>query len=337
MPTYFRSERRQLGKQVTSNGKPGILRLPPSRALAGLGSAALLTAIVDNALAHQVWFGPIYLLISALSAWLVSSRIAIAVSTIFVAFNLIIGNEIAVHGTQSFLAVNAALRIFCLLSLVLLLGSARKSLEKEWRLARIEPLTGALNRQAFFERIKDGAGHRGPALLIFADVDGLKRLNDEKGHGAGDAFLRAFADRVRTAIRADDLFARVGGDEFVIFMKVRDEKASLVIANRLNHTLNLGGTSEGSNLNCSLGVLFLPSGSASIDSELRLADRLMYAAKRAKTGVCLAKPADVERLSVSTLTQTEQRVPTDTATRSTSRPTRDLKSGGKPATKSLAA
>jgi diguanylate cyclase (GGDEF)-like protein len=81
-----------------------------------------------------------------------------------------------------------------------------------------DPLTEALNRHAFYsmqrgEEISTNGALSGVVVMI--DVDNLKRINDEIGHLAGDAVIRATANAVRTLIRADDLLFRWGGDEFV--------------------------------------------------------------------------------------------------------------------------
>ncbi len=203
------------------------------------------------------------------------------------------------HGTGVFTS-DFALRFLCVLSVVFMLGQARMSLDREWRIARTDPLTGALNRQAFFEAIKADHGQEGSAMLVFADVDGLKCVNDEKGHEKGDAGLRDLAGRVRGAIRKEDLFARIGGDEFVIFMKVRDRAAAKMVADRLNTVLNpVAEAAEGA-FRCSLGALFLPTGSRSIDAELNRADKLMYSAKKAGVGLAVAEAVGgVERKCVS--------------------------------------
>ncbi len=117
---------------------------------------------------------------------------------------------------------------------------------------------------------------------------GLKRLNDEEGHEGGDMGLREFSARVRGAIRRSDLFARIGGDEFVILMKVPDKAAASSVCDRLNTTLNLDAAADPGKLQCSLGALFLPQGSQSIDQELNLADQLMYAAKKTRAGCIFA-------------------------------------------------
>lgn len=222
------------------------------------------------------------------------TRFAIALGLFVISFKLLTDSEsIYPYGPNS-VALNFALRILCVLVVVLMLGLARRSLEKEWRLARTDPLTGALNRQAFFEAIRGNSSQEGPAVLVFADLDGLKRLNDEMGHELGDDGLRNFADRVRRAIRKNDLFARIGGDEFVIYMKVKDESAAKSVANRLNKVLNLDAHFDEATLRCSLGVLLLPAGSKSIDAELKAADKLMYAAKRTQAGLSMALAVEVD-------------------------------------------
>ncbi|RYE36260.1 MAG: GGDEF domain-containing protein, partial [Hyphomicrobiales bacterium] len=127
------------------------------------------------------------------------------------------------------------------------------------------------------------------SVLIYADLDGLKHINDSMGHRHGDSSIMAFAGQVQSAIRKDDLFARVGGDEFVILMNVRDEAAGLIVADRLNHSLNVAAYhEENTRLLSSLGVLILPPGARAIDTELRAADMLMYEAKRMKIGLLVA-------------------------------------------------
>lgn len=268
-----------------------------------LGLAAALTAVLDYLVPHEIWLGPVYLLLAALAAWFVSSRFAIGLGLGVIMLNLLAGkNSTYPYGPDLF-ALNFVLRILCVLGVALMLGLARKLLEREWQLARTDPLTGALNRQAFFEALKAETGTDGPALLVFADVDGLKHINDELGHEAGDEGLWDFASRVRGAIRKHDLFARIGGDEFVVFMKVKDERSAKIVAERLNKVLNLDANPSETTLKCSLGVLFLPAGSQSIDAELKLADQLMYSAKRVQAGVLMASALELddEKAPVSAL------------------------------------
>lgn len=81
--------------------------------------------------------------------------------------------------------------------------------------ARIDPLTGLANRRAWQEAVTAfGADAGRGAVVLVADLDGLKRVNDDQGHAAGDELLRAMADVLRSALPAGSVAARLGGDEF---------------------------------------------------------------------------------------------------------------------------
>ncbi|MHC8493299.1 GGDEF domain-containing protein [Thalassospira sp. SM2505] len=85
-----------------------------------------------------------------------------------------------------------------------------------------DELTGLYNRRGFMRRTREAlaraarTGERG--LMVIADLDGFKEINDEHGHAAGDAVLRHFGQNLRTHTRSDDYVARFGGDEFAILM-----------------------------------------------------------------------------------------------------------------------
>src|SRR5690606_15394588 len=109
---------------------------------------------------------------------------------------------------------------------------------REWWLARTDALTGALNRQAFFDLGTALAGQACWRLLLYADLDGLKTLNDERGHAAGDASLATYARAGRRIVRRSALFARGGGDEFLLFIAVKAERAARSVAARLHREMN---------------------------------------------------------------------------------------------------
>lgn len=100
-------------------------------------------------------------------------------------------------------------------------AASRRAYLREWWLARTDPLTGAFNRQAFFELGDHLTRSTKWRLLLYADLDGLKSINDVHGHSSGDVALRTYANVVRRNIRRKDLFARVGGDEFLVFMSIK--------------------------------------------------------------------------------------------------------------------
>lgn len=267
-------------------------QVPRAVAAQFLLASAIIVLLASNFTSPSIRLAPVYLLICAFSAWFVGNRFAVALFVLIASLQFLRGDAIIFRGTEVITVVNASLQFSSALAVVLMLGVAREALEIEWRSARLDPLTGALNRKAFFEAAKDESSHGRMAVIVYADVDGLKRLNDKLGHEAGDEVLREFAARIRKSIRKNDLFARMGGDEFVIMLKVRDANAAKIVAERLNKVLNLGLDGDEAKLTCSLGILFLPTGTRLIDAELRQADTLMYLAKRKRVGVVMATAAE---------------------------------------------
>lgn len=260
--------------------------------LCGLGLA-------DMVLSSRIWLGPAYLAVLALTAWALSSRTAIAlgllVLTCKIASGTLIFYPVGAHPADlATVFANIAVRIGGIAVVIGFIGLARKSCEREWHSARTDLLTGALNRQAFFEIMESDKGSGGWSAIIYADLDGLKKLNDEEGHAQGDRSLKAFADTVRRTVRKGDVFARLGGDEFAIFMKLKDEDAGTAVAGRLHRAINVEGPESAARLKCSLGILLLPDGSKSIDAELRVADELMYKAKQSRSGVVVSKACEID-------------------------------------------
>jgi diguanylate cyclase (GGDEF)-like protein len=89
------------------------------------------------------------------------------------------------------------------------------------RLSVTDELTGILNRRGFLDGadslVRHMRRHGGAAHVLFIDIDGLKRVNDELGHEAGDDLIRRAAAAIRSTVRDTDLVGRWGGDEMVVF------------------------------------------------------------------------------------------------------------------------
>lgn len=156
------------------------------------------------------------------------------------------------------------------------------------RLALHDQLTGLANRiliQDEVDRaITASRRHARPMALIFIDLDGFKAVNDQLGHGAGDAVLRQVAERLRRGVRANDSVGRFGGDEFVAICEDADETAAVAIAERIRVLVAepFEGVPQGLAVTASLGVAVvrpdddvLPSG----DELLSIADDAMYRSK----------------------------------------------------------
>lgn len=251
-----------------------------------------LTGTAD-ALTGELWFGPFYLLTIGFAAWGLGPRQAICVGVAAIAL-VVWANGLALFpfGTVA-AAWNLAMRISMVVMAIGLISRARQSYTREWRLARTDPLTGALNRQAFFERADSSSASAGWTMFAYADLDGLKKLNDERGHLAGDLCLKTYVAHVRSVIREHDHFARLGGDEFVIQMKVPDEVSARSVAERLHREMNKVTADIHPQLKCSVGVLILPPGERMFDREVLTADQLMYEAKQLGAGLVVATLREV--------------------------------------------
>jgi diguanylate cyclase (GGDEF)-like protein len=107
----------------------------------------------------------------------------------------------------------------------------KRSLVAELKeLARIDPLTGILNRRTFFEHFERQLSlairHQLPLACVIADLDFFKRINDERGHAVGDATLEAVAELLRGRSRSTDFLCRYGGEEFCILLPHTDERGA---------------------------------------------------------------------------------------------------------------
>jgi diguanylate cyclase (GGDEF)-like protein len=194
-----------------------------------------------------------------------------------------IGREVATDlGTYAYVAVSTTVAFSLFGGLV---GHYADQLAQ---LASTDTLTGLLNTRAFRSRFHEemvrALRYRQPLSILIADLDGLKRVNDEYGHEAGDDALRRVATAIRTGLREADVGARVGGDEFVVVGPNTDESAAIVFAERLRALVaqgNANAIQRGTTV--SIGIAsFVPSdGDGSCEFALmRAADAALYRAKR---------------------------------------------------------
>jgi diguanylate cyclase (GGDEF)-like protein len=170
--------------------------------------------------------------------------------------------------------------------------------EKLRQMAETDPLTQLANRRHFSEQFRKESARRmrdrKPLAMLMLDIDFFKRVNDRWGHASGDLVLRALADALRDNLRAVDLPARLGGEEFAVLLPGATLPEVAATAERLRAAVQLlsvepapdalpsGADGERIHFTVSIGVAEAGiDGCQSFDAMLATADRRLYAAKAA--------------------------------------------------------
>ncbi|SDY81786.1 PAS domain S-box-containing protein/diguanylate cyclase (GGDEF) domain-containing protein [Micromonospora pattaloongensis] len=169
---------------------------------------------------------------------------------------------------------------------------------REEKLALHDALTGLPNRRFLLDHLAQVlnrcAAGAGLVAVLFLDLDGFKRINDDLGHEAGDEVLRVTAERLWSSVRRHDVAARLGGDEFVVVAEqVRDRWNAEELGRRLIAAIGEPVVVAGRTVRVtpSIGVTLVDAASAPLrgpDEVIRSADAAMYTAKRGRSGVSFA-------------------------------------------------
>ncbi|TVZ37730.1 diguanylate cyclase (GGDEF)-like protein [Alteromonadaceae bacterium 2753L.S.0a.02] len=184
------------------------------------------------------------------------------------------------------------LQMFIAFNTVIVLAfwcSQRKNreLNHKWNLAenkaRLDPLTGVLNRRGFEEQAQYFTQHccDSKRTLLILDIDHFKEINDNYGHDVGDYVLVQFANILRATVRDDDILARIGGEEFAVIVALDVSDASR-LAERIRNNIEQASIIRGQQLirlTASIGVQEFRN-EMSIHDWLKIADKHLYFAKQ---------------------------------------------------------
>jgi len=150
-------------------------------------------------------------------------------------------------------------------------------------MSMIDELTGLFNRRGFMtlasKRLRHADRTGRSLLLMFADVDGMKWINDNLGHNVGDQALEEFAQVLTRTLRRSDVAARIGGDEFVAVMLDTDEGHAIRVVDRITATLEAVNSKPGRPylLSCCMGITrYAPGDRCSLEELVKRADEKMY-------------------------------------------------------------
>ena len=164
-------------------------------------------------------------------------------------------------------------------------AAERKIRELEAR-ADTDPLLDIRNRRGFMRELKRSLAYlqryKGEAALLFIDLDGFKRINDTHGHAAGDAVLKAVAQKLTGHVRASDVVARLGGDEFCVLLWNLAPARAVAKAHELERLIESASVAFGEiqlAVGASAGVVPLVAETPAEDV-VEAADQAMYARKK---------------------------------------------------------
>ena len=160
------------------------------------------------------------------------------------------------------------------------------------------------NRGYFDERLAGELSrsrrHDEPLALVMLDVDHFKKFNDNHGHAAGDAALRAVSTLVRHSVRRSDLVARYGGEEFVMVMPATSAEQAMEKLQAMRQAISelrirLPKQQTTANLTISAGIAIFPADGVTADELLDQADARLFEAKEAGRDRVFGPPPEAER------------------------------------------
>ncbi|MHB1143013.1 MAG: GGDEF domain-containing protein [Sulfuricaulis sp.] len=190
------------------------------------------------------------------------------------------------------ISVSAAFFLLFFVIIVLYSYSLTANIEKGRRRLEAERdrdhLTGLLNRRALHERadhlLRDPATSRAPLVILFADLDRFKAVNDNHGHHVGDRVLAEIGRLIAGSVRDTDLVARYGGDEFLLILRDTNLAEVGVLAERLQQTLAEWSRRHDVDLSFSIGLGQYPDHGADLKTVIERVDQAMYRSKLARGG-----------------------------------------------------
>lgn len=253
-------------------------------------ASLISTVLLDYFTGTQASLMFLYLLIAGGAAWSFGERKGVVFALLIALCGAAVRHfQYQLHPEHAVAPVtelwNLFARVLTTGMVVILVSGMRTALRMErWR-ASTDGLTGVLNKASFHDRMaKRIARMRGTEagfILCYMDLDGFKQVNDRHGHSAGDDILRIFANAAVDAIRENDLFARIGGDEFVALLSIPTVEEGDHVASLVHRRISALLAKTGLPVSCSMGALVATADQLDpLEAAVQLADSLMYEVKR---------------------------------------------------------
>lgn len=263
-----------------------VLYRQPRWFLTALGFVLVLClGVIDYLTGPEISFSVFYLLPILGATWVVDQWAGVFISVMSAATWLAM--DLLAGATYSHPAIpywNAATRLTFFLIVAMLVSALKRRLEREEELARTDILTGVTNMRFFTElanlELDRARRYKHPFTLIYIDLDNFKSINDRFGHNTGDNLLRLTAEAMKGQVRATDVVARPGGDEFAILLPETGYEPAQKVIYKIRQRLLDTMADKGWPVTFSFGAVTFTGPPDSVSEMIRQADDLMYAAKR---------------------------------------------------------
>jgi diguanylate cyclase (GGDEF)-like protein len=245
-----------------------------------------LVGLGDFLTGPEVAFGWLYLVPIAYGSWFLGRPFGLFVTLLSIASW--VGNDFLARAPPLPLSVeiwNVVAQLGAFAAFSLMLTELKIRLARERLYANTDPLTDIKNRRAFYEaaeiELERMRRYQRPLTVAYVDLDNFKLVNDQYGHEVGDEVLRLIAHELQSSIRPTDVVARLGGDEFGLLLPETGEEMAKSILARLEIHVRTRVAAKNWNVTCSIGAVSYEHAPENVGEMVRLADRMMYAAKDA--------------------------------------------------------
>lgn len=262
---------------ITSRAKMGIT-------LAGIICAAVV-GLFRYITGPELAFSIIYLFPILTVTWFAGRKPGMLIAFISAGSWLIADFLIIKNFSSPYIPViNEFFRLIVFVLITYSVSKLKTSLEKQAHLALTDDLTQIDNHRAFFQAAERELSRTSrkprPLSVAYLDIDNFKNVNDTLGHKYGDRVLVLVASTLKQNMRAMDVVARIGGDEFVVMFPETDAVSARIVGDKLLTKLKDLGDQHNPSLTFSIGVVTFNTGLITVDEIIGAADTLMYSVKK---------------------------------------------------------
>jgi len=244
----------------------------------------VVIAVIDHAIGPELNLFILYLVPALWVTWVIGRYAGYAIAIAVMIGELVFKLSGHVFANNTLIVWEIIMRTCFVAVNVYVLAKLKEAINRAKETARMDYLTGVANSKAFFEmtqiEIYRCRRHKKPLSLAFIDCDNFKEVNDRFGHPKGDEFLRQFATTLKKGLRATDILARVGGDEFAVVLPEANAQDANAIFVRLRNSLDDAMRAHGFIVTMSVGVASFSSPPEEVKDLIAQADKFMYAVKK---------------------------------------------------------